>query len=315
MEEESKFKDADTLSASTVSPEIANELGAKLDSDKLQLECTQEAEASSLDAQYVDGRDPASEQQDHADFHKAKENKAYFEILSKLAELHHKEKYHTGRTRLRDELRCIVEFMDNDMKDIYSVQKEIDNGTKTTICFDYLWQLFKPGDIVIQVREQKRAYTVLHVTGGRALQKSAQRFLGRDRNHTHQEVLEKEAYLTKYPKSTPFVLDCFYLDFDGSSFGPMPQKFMIKEYDGEKPIKSLEVFPVKFDDCPKEAENALIERGKRFVKLARGDHKFYSGSTIKESPAFENQDEVHCSDSLRTRKAWLTVVILRSIAR
>ena len=214
------------------------------------------------------------------------------------------KKKQDDRTRLRDELRCIVDFMDNDMKDIYLVQKDIDNGSKKVIAFDYLWQLFKPGDVVIEERAQKRAYTVLHVTGGRSLTRSAQRF-GVKRDYSSQaEALEHAAYLAKYPKATPFVLDCFYLDFDGTNFGPRPAKFMFKEYDGEKPIRSLEVFPVRFDGSPKQTENALIRRGKRFVKLARVDHKYYSGSTIKESPAFQIQREVDYSSSSEINKKY-----------
>ena len=49
-----------------------------------------------------------------------------------------------GETRLRDELRCLVEFMDVDMKSIFTVQKELNNGKRKTITFDYLWLLFKP---------------------------------------------------------------------------------------------------------------------------------------------------------------------------
>lgn len=225
------------------------------------------------------------------------------------------EKNTDDRTRLRDELRCIVDFMDNDMKDIYSVQNEIDNGTKKVIAFDYLWQLFKPGDVVIEDRAQKRAFIVLHVTGGRSLTRSAQRFKARDDFSSREVELEKAAYLAKYPKSTPFVLDCFYLDFDGTNFGPRPAKFMFKEYDGEKPIRSLEVFPAKFDGSPKQTENALIRRGKRFVKLAQVDHKYYSGSTIKESPAFEIQREVSCSSSSNINKTMANFCLFRSMGR
>ena len=222
----------------------------------------------------------------------------------------------TDRTRLRDELRCLVKFMDDDMKKIHSAQKGIDDGTKTTIAFDYLWQLFKPGDLVIKGGEQKRAYIVLHVTGGRALHRSARStHREKDRWLNPQELLAKEAYLAKYPKTTPFVLDCFYLDFDGTNFGPRPEKFMFQEYDGEVPINSLEVFPAKFDESPKQTEKALVKRGKRFVKLTRVDHKYYSGKTIRELPVFDTQSEVRCSGSPTTFKILANNSHLRSMGR
>lgn len=196
-------------------------------------------------------------------------------------------------TTLRDELRCLVHFMDTEMKDIFAVQKGIEDGTRTTIAFDYLWLLFKPGDLVIRKGERQRAYIVLHTCGGRAVHRSAQ--LGdydSGRGLSREDLQEKEAYLAKYPNTSPFVLDCFYLDFDGTNFGPLPEKVLLSDYEGEVPINSLDVFPLRYDDNPKRTEKALIKRGKRFVKLARVDHKYYSGKTVKEPIILENPGEV-----------------------
>lgn len=219
------------------------------------------------------------------------------------------ELYHTGegtqidnRTRLRDELRCLVKFMDVHMKEIDSIQKSIDDGTRTTIAFDYLSQLFKPGYLIMKKGEQKRAYIVLHTTGGRAVPRDAQN-ANADSNRRYgspQELQEKEEYLAKYAKTSPFVLDCFYLDFDGTNFGPLPEKVMLQDYDGEVPVNSLEAFPLRFDDSPIQTEKILIKRGKRFVKLARVDHKNYSGETIREPIILENPSEVYSYTSLST---------------
>ena len=198
-------------------------------------------------------------------------------------------------TRLRDELRCLVTFMDTDLKDIYSVQKGLDRGTRKLIAFDHLWQLFKPGIVVISGKEQKRAYVVLHITGGRALQRESQLAVAKDgaaEGYDAKRREEREAYFAKYPKTSPFVIDCFYIDFDGTNFGPLPQKFMLEDYDGEVPINSLEVFPIKFDEDPKKTEKSLVKRGRKFVKLANVDHKYYSGRTLREPIVLEVPGEV-----------------------
>ena len=200
-------------------------------------------------------------------------------------------------TRLRDELRCLVRFMDEDMKDIFLTHKGIEDGTLKKISFDYLWLLFKPGDVVLSAAEHNRAYIVVHVTGGRALDRVSQSTSHEKSRDvypyiTKEQEREKEAYLAKYPKTTPIVIDCFYIDFDGTNFGPLPQKFMLAEYEGEVPIKSLEVFPMRFDEDPQQTEKALVKRGKRLVKLARVDHKYYSGKTIREPRILELQEEV-----------------------
>ena len=201
-------------------------------------------------------------------------------------------------TRLRDEMRCLVTFMDSDLKDIYSVQKDIDGGTRKSIAFDHLWQLFKPGIVVISGKEQKRAYVVLHVTGGRALQRRSQLAVAKDvvaedyKYYDPTRRAEREAYIAKYPKTSPFVIDCFYIDFDGTNFGPLPQRFMLEEYDGEVPINSLEVFPIKFDEDTKKTEKSLVRRGRKFVRLANVDHKYYSGRTLREATVLEVPGEV-----------------------
>ena len=194
-------------------------------------------------------------------------------------------------TRLRDELRCLVTFMDTDLRDIYSVQKDIDKGTRKMIAFDHLWQLFKPGIVVISGKGQKRAYVVLHVTGGRALQRDSQVAVAKY-SFMRREEEEELLYFLKYPKASPFVIDCFYIDFDGTNFGPLPQKFMLAEYDGEVPINSLEVFPMRFDDDPKKTEKSLARRGRKFVKLGNVDHKYYSGRTLREAKMPNNPGEV-----------------------
>lgn len=200
-----------------------------------------------------------------------------------------------NNTRLRDELRCLITFMDSDLKDVFSVQNTIDNGTRKLIAFDHLWQLYKPGHVVISGKGQKRAYVVLHVTGGRTLPRSSQRVMDTDdvdEGHAASRRKEREAYDAKYAKASPFVIDCFYLDFDGTNFGPLPQKFMLQDYEGEVAITSLEVFPIRFDEDPKKTEKSLVRRGRKFVKLASVDHKYYSGRTLGESELLEIPGEV-----------------------
>ena len=210
------------------------------------------------------------------------------------------EKRKKDHVRLRDELRCIVNFMDEDMKNVLFVQEGIGDGTRKTIAFDYLWLLYRPGDVIFsQKGNQKRAYVVLHVTGGLALNRGNQSTTaGEDRTVPELAYLnnkdrqEREAYLAKYSKTSPFVVDCFYIDFDGTNFGPLPQKFEIADYEGEVAISSLEAYPARFDDNPKQTEKALIKRGKRFAELAQGGHKYYSGRVIREPVILETEGEV-----------------------
>ena len=337
LEEESKVDDANESPPSMISLEPANEKGITPNGNYLRLDCQQRPEASPVDVEQINDKDLGAEHQAPRDSDSTRKSEIEADVRSGIAEpeseadnrmatnathpisqaeveetetqergatinmqrppITDKEKADLDeRTRLRDELRCLVNFMDNDMKEIYSVQKTIDDGTRTTIAFDYLWQLFKPGDLVLQEGEQKRAFMVLCVTGGRALNRTAQAYLSRKKLDSYDERV-KDAHFAKYPKTSPLILDCFYVDFDGINFGPRPKKFMFQDYEGEVPISSLQVFPLKFHDSPGQTEKALIKRGKRFAKLALVDHKYYSGKTIRESPFFNFQGEVCYSSS------------------
>lgn len=100
-----------------------------------------------------------------------------------------------------------------------------------------------------------------------------------------------EAYIRKHSKTIPFVIDCFYVDFDGTHFGPLPANFRLAEFDGEVSITLLEVFPAKYDDTFKETEKTLIGRGKRFIKVSRAGHRYYAGQTVKEHCLLNDRDE------------------------
>ena len=66
---------------------------------------------------------------------------------------------------------CLFEFMERDMEDIMGVRRSIADHSIRAIDFEYLWHLFKPGDVVFAKPTQAgtticRAYRVLYVTGG-----------------------------------------------------------------------------------------------------------------------------------------------------
>ena len=198
--------------------------------------------------------------------------------------------------KLKDELRCIVQFMDHEMDSIFTAKKKIDDGSKRTIAYDYLWLLFRPGTLVVTRDLQPRAYCVLHVTGGRALERTALDTDPRGRPEYDDlygvERARREALHVKYPRTSPFTVDCFFVDFDGTNFGPSSKTFVIEEYDGERSISSLELYPLKFAEDATQSRRDLVKRGKRFRQLARVDHKHYAGRTITEPDILEVQSEV-----------------------
>ena len=209
------------------------------------------------------------------------------------------EQQYESAVRLCGQLECLVQFMDEDMEEIFSVKKSIADGSLRTISFDYLWLLYKPGDLIFSA-SQRRAYRVLHVTGGRTIldigdQPSTSNLSKIQSNHSWEQHADQPVTFA-HSKNTPFVIDAFYIDFDGEKFGPVPRRFVIQEYEGWQEIDTLPAFPAKFDANMKDTEKTLIRRGKRFIKLAGVSHKKYAGLSAREPSMADYQEEVSGKD-------------------
>ena len=80
--------------------------------------------------------------------------------------------------RIKDELSCLIHFMDTDLSELFAFRRSLFRNTCSEIRFEDLWFLYNPGDLVCSegVRsesETAQAYFVLHVTGGRTILKSS----------------------------------------------------------------------------------------------------------------------------------------------
>ncbi|KAL2370048.1 hypothetical protein RJ035_006777 [Blastomyces gilchristii] len=195
--------------------------------------------------------------------------------------------------RERDELRCLVKFMDTDMHDIFDAKRRISDGDITEIAFEHLWLLFKPGDVVLnsssdENRNCRQAYRVLNITGGRAYFDSGYkaRFSGiidyiGDSDSENEEKCG-DAIKCSGMDTTCFIIDAFYIDFDGVKLGARSKRFAIPPYKGTRPVTSLVPFPLLPSPESEQIQQTLIERGRRFVQLVPGTHKKYSGLTVQE---------------------------------
>ena len=63
------------------------------------------------------------------------------------------------------------------------------------------------------------------------------------------------------------MLDCYYIDCDGERFGPVRTVFKINPYQGEKEIRSLEIYPLKYAKNASELQSHLRTRGLKFCEF------------------------------------------------
>jgi hypothetical protein len=194
--------------------------------------------------------------------------------------------------RARDELKCLVEFMDADMGDIFDIRKRVQSLELKDIPFEFLWLLFSPGDLVFSNLKKSgqdylQAFTVLHVTGGRRLFDHSTNSWIREADFRWELDSESEQrnrdLATSYSRSSPFIIDCIYVDSDGRQLAPKARRFVIPPYAAKRSILALDIYPARFDPEYEVIMETLLKRGEKLVSVSLGAHKQYSGMSIRES--------------------------------
>lgn len=159
------------------------------------------------------------------------------------------------------ELRCLVDFMD---KLIEPARKRL--GTETDIVsFSELWFLYPAGTYIFvkDVDSAQKLWRIVQRTGGRREISSV---------GSTQERLSKHRY-------TNFVLDCYFIDYNGSRFFPVYGRFEIPPFDGNKAVASLSVVPIRIAE--KEGlvdQDAIMLHGETFLQYCtKVRHIYYDG--------------------------------------
>jgi hypothetical protein len=166
-----------------------------------------------------------------------------------------------------NDFQCLVKFIDEYIK---PVQIELEDRPRQ-VRFSNLWYLFPHGSL-IYVKDKnipQKIWKVIQRTGGR-------RYLSRP------DFIREGQFQNKY---TPFILDCYHLDFDGSGFVRTFAKFSISKFDDVLNISSLPVIP--FQTAIKEkltSREELETRGNQFTRCTELRHQYYSGRSQYRAP-------------------------------
>lgn len=178
---------------------------------------------------------------------------------------------------LLDGLRSLVYFLDTNLKESLRVRRMAESKNPGDIAFGNLWYLFQTGQEIISTKPMSQVYRVLQATGGR--------------RHLQDRSGNRVLSLAT-GKMNPLVIDCFYIDFDGKNFRPVPRTITIQPYEGYRSVDSLEAYPLSLGKFPKDFKEDLIDRGKRFVQLVQVTHKRYKGLSLKEGDTNNRYEEV-----------------------
>ncbi|KAK4185103.1 hypothetical protein QBC35DRAFT_454583 [Podospora australis] len=198
---------------------------------------------------------------------------------AKMIEMNEEGRIKLLETKLQH-IRCLAEFLDTDLQ---SKMDYLAGPHCKKVTFADVWHMFKPGDEVTD-KSQRQAYRVIRVT-----------------SPGHKAIPPYRDYRNSSKTSDRAVLlTCIYIDFDGKQIGPVKRDFVIAPYDGEKPVISLEVYPIRFAEGRNVDETVgvpptlsfrerLVARGKMFLDVASVKHMHYNGLTLLVKDEVDSQ--------------------------
>ncbi|KAH4016384.1 hypothetical protein HBI81_195100 [Parastagonospora nodorum] len=154
---------------------------------------------------------------------------------------------------------------------ILPVHRKFRKRRTQTVHFQDLWHIFQTGDLIVdKMNTQKAGNSLSSVKCRRVLLTRG----GRRVLHpsfppplfpwTGSFLQKEEEQLAPINGMNVFAIYAYYLDFDGSVWRPVRERFVIHPYGGERNITDLEIYPIEYAD---DTEKRLLERGKRFHDL------------------------------------------------
>lgn len=178
-----------------------------------------------------------------------------------------------GIRALRD-LSCYVKFMENDIIPLY---RDLScSNTKTKVRFGDLWWVMRLSDDIYYPTANKTSPTDLE---------------HRDRHY--QMVWRVHPCQVKISESGGFGLRCYCIDFDGKTFGPTVRYFHIDYFEGEREIRSLPFYPLRFASDAEGIAEVGRKRGQKFLDCISQKQMAYYGWALQyreESPTNESSN-------------------------
>ncbi|KAI5919615.1 hypothetical protein F4810DRAFT_686268 [Camillea tinctor] len=187
---------------------------------------------------------------------------------------------HTG---LIKDLRILVKFMD------HYITPSMSRGADDSVYFSDLWYIFPTGSL-IYVKDKKvpqKIWKVIQRVGGRVSK--------------HNNTNPGKPLVSVGPKLSQFVIDCYYIDFDGSRYIHVFHRFVIDPFDGRESITNLPVCPLQAAEDKKYINReAALDYGRNFIKCTRPSNRDYTGRNQLQKP---NGEEMTSSDKILPENA------------
>lgn len=163
------------------------------------------------------------------------------------------------------ELRCVANFMDNF---IQPARRRLKTETDM-VSFSELWFLFPECSHIFAkgFGIAQKVWRIIQRTGGR------------------REMNPKQGRLPT-PRYDRFIIDCYFIDYNGSRFFPVYGRFEIEPFEGRKAVTSLPVVPIRVATKDGLVDyDAISQRGELFVQYCtKTCHFYYNGWSHHRDP-------------------------------
>ncbi|KAI3004064.1 hypothetical protein CBS147346_5054 [Aspergillus niger] len=176
----------------------------------------------------------------------------------------------TSDSRIRDELRCYVTFVDEKIQPLWKRFEHVTKNTPNKVRYDELPFLFRPGDLV---------FVPSVATSSKARHQSA------IQNVFRLASLRPEDHMWQTDPGGWFVpnslarwsIYCF--DHDGDQLKVIWQSLEVPHFAGEQDITALPCYPLRYHPDHATILKMQVESGKLFKELVKPEnkHQYYSG--------------------------------------
>ncbi|KAM0799544.1 hypothetical protein BDR22DRAFT_890137 [Usnea florida] len=186
------------------------------------------------------------------------------------------------------DLGCLIEFMDVELR---PVTDSFIGATRQKVSFSDLWHLFKPGDFIHCPLNHKDSAEYLYMNDKPSPNKPEDRYqevlrvvcTAGGRPHL-EESNENYTHYNPKSRSNAFLISAYWVDFNGTRFGPRCFVLTMIPFVGEKDITSLECYPLRYSPEADQLKSRWKSRGEAFREYMTFKYRYYTGKSLTCSP-------------------------------
>lgn len=147
--------------------------------------------------------------------------------------------------------------------------------------FADLWMAFQPGELLYSPLSSDSAQNsdMVHGSGPKMYQ-TAWRLYSLVLGSVRDDRLDDTQKVSKRDLD----VHAYYIDYDGTSYVPVRYTHVIKDYEGERDITSLDIYPLRFVKDAEKIKETLHQQGSWFRRVITEKHLFYDGWTLTHGP-------------------------------